>query len=115
MQEDTQKKKKHVLKRVLLDAAEMKAVKERMEFCHEENFSMYCKNMMLNGFIVIIDDSAELKRLNLSINEISTNINQITHAAIKSSTVSEDSIKALLDSLEKVWQSQRSLNSGNQF
>ena len=115
MQEGRRKKKNITQKTVEFNAQEMKAVKERMEFCHEENFTMYCKNMLINGFIVIIDDSKELKRLNLKINEISTDINHIVHTAVKSSSVSEDSIKALIDALEKVWQSQRSLNSGSQF
>ena len=115
MTDSIKSKKKTTHKYVELDADELKAIKERIDFCHETNFTLFCKKMMLNGFVVIIDDSKELKRLNLTINEISTNINQIVHTAIKSSSVSEDSIKALMDLMEKVWQSQRSLNSGSQF
>jgi len=52
------------------------AVKLRMERVRIQSFSKYCRKMMIDGYVLVIDDSKELKEFTLEINKIGVNINR---------------------------------------
>ena len=97
-------RKRKIKKEVRLTSAEWTAVQERMQVCKSSSFSDYSRKMLINGYVVVVDDSEELKALIYEINRIGNNINQIAHVANSCGSVSSDTIKVVTDLMANIWQ-----------
>ena len=100
---------------IYLSDEEEAAVKLRMERVRIQSFSKYCRKMMIDGYVLVIDDSKELKEFTLEINKIGVNINQIAHALNSGDSVSKETIDQLKDWMVTIWQYQRYILSGTPF
>ena len=100
---------------IYLSDEEEAAVKLRMERVRIQSFSKYCRNMMIDGYVLVIDDSKELKEFTLEINKIGVNINQIAHALNSGDSIPKETIDQLKDWMVTIWQYQRYILSGTPF
>ena len=100
---------------IYLSDEEEAAVKLRMERVRIQSFSKYCRKMMIDGYVLVIDDSKELKEFTIEINKIGVNINQIAHALNSGDSISKETIDQLKDWMVTIWQYQRYILSGTPF
>ena len=100
---------------IYLSDEEEAAVKLRMERVRMKSFSKYCRKMMIDGYVLVIDDSKELKEFTLEINKIGVNINQIAHALNSGDSIPKETIDQLKDWMVTIWQYQRYILSGTPF
>ena len=100
---------------IYLSDEEEAAVKLRMERVRIKSFSKYCRKMMIDGYVLVIDDSKELKEFTLEINKIGVNINQIAHALNSGDSIPKETIDQLKDWMVTIWQYQRYILSGTPF
>ena len=100
---------------IYLSDEEEAAVKLRMERVRIKSFSKYCRKMIIDGYVLVIDDSKELKEFTLEINKIGVNLNQIAHALNSGDSVSKETIDQLKDWMVTIWQYQRYILSGTPF
>ena len=100
---------------IYLSDEEEAAVKFRMERVRIQSFSKYCRKMMIDGYVLVIDDSKELKEFTLEINKIGVNINQIAHALNSGDSIPKETIDQLKDWMVTIWQYQRYILSGTPF
>jgi len=66
---------------------------------------------MLNGYIIVTDDSKQLKELTLKINELSEKITALSHTDQTQETLSKEEFDKIRELMNNIWQSQRSLIS----
>ena len=97
-----------------LSDKEVEALHLRMEKCKMNSLSDYCRNMIINGYVIVIGDAKEVKEFNIELGRIGNNVNQIARVANTSGSVSKESIDAMLGYMDKIWQLQRSILSGTQ-
>jgi hypothetical protein len=100
---------------IYLSDEEEAAVKLRMERVRIQSFSKYSRKMMIDGYVLVIDDSKELKEFTLEINKIGVNINQIAHALNSGDSIPKETIDQLKDWMVTIWQYQRYILSGTPF
>ena len=100
---------------IYLSDEEEAAVKLRMERVRIQSFSKYCRKMLIDGYVLVIDDSKELKEFTLEINKIGVNINQIAHALNSGDSIPKETIDQLKDWMVTIWQYQRYILSGTPF
>ena len=100
---------------IYLSDEEEDAVKLRMERVRIKSFSKYCRKMMIDGYVLVIDDSKELKEFTLEINKIGVNLNQIAHALNSGDYVPKEKIDLIQDWMVTIWQYQRYILSGTPF
>ena len=100
---------------IYLSDEEEAAVKLRMERVRIRSFSKYSRKMMIDGYVLVIDDSKELKEFTLEINKIGVNINQIAHALNSGDSIPKETIDQLKDWMVTIWQYQRYILSGTPF
>jgi hypothetical protein len=100
-------RKRKIKKEVRLSDIEWKAVQKRMQMSGISSFSDYGRQMLINGYVVVIDDSKELKEFTYEINKIGHNINQIAHVANSCGSVSEETINIVIGLMNNIWQFQR--------
>ena len=100
---------------IYLSDEEEAAVKLRMERVRIQSFSKYCRKMMIDGYVLVIDDSKELKEFTLEINKIGVNINKIAHALNSGDSIPKETIDQLKDWMVTIWQYQRYILSGTPF
>ena len=100
---------------IYLSDEEEAAVKLRMERVRIKSFSKYCRKMIIDGYVLVIDDSKELKEFTLEINKIGVNLNQIAHALHSGDSISKETIDQLKDWMVTIWQYQRYILSGTPF
>ena len=103
-EEQTVYEKKGIIKLICLSESDLERIKMRIKTSKMNNFSLYSRNMMLNGYIIVTDDSKQLKELTLKINELSEKITALSHKDQTQETLSKEEF-------DKIWQSQRSLIS----
>lgn len=100
---------------IYVNDAELTMIKQRMDRCGYDNIGEYARRMMIDGGILVIDDSKELKEFTYEINKIGVNINQIAHVANINNSVDAKSIDDLKKMLDTIWQYQRYILSANPY
>ena len=100
---------------IYLSDEEEVAVKLRMERVRIQSFSKYSRKMMIDGYVLVIDDSKELKEFTYEINKIGVTINQIAHALNSGDSIPKETIDQLKDWMVTIWQYQRYILSGTPF
>ena len=108
-------RKRKIKKEVRLNEAEWEAVKVRMKRCKMISFSDYSRHMLIDGYVLVVDDSKELREFTYEINKIGVNINQIAHALNAGNSVPQETIDQLKDWVVTIWQYQRYILSGTPF
>ena len=86
-----------------LSDEELSLLHERMKKTGYTNASKFIRRMIINGAIVIVGDSDDVKRTNYEINRIGNNINQLVHLANAKGSVSKDDIDSVMELLASVW------------
>ncbi len=94
---------------------ELKAINERMKRCNIDSISIYARKMMIDGYVLVIDDSKELKEFSYELNKIGHNINQIAHALNAGHSVPKEKIDEIQEMMVTIWQYQRYILSGTPF
>jgi len=94
---------------------ELETLHKNMLRCRIDSVSKYCRKMSISGYVLVIDDSKELKEFTYEINKIGGNINQIAHALNAGQSVSQETIAQIKDWLVTIWQYQRYILSGTPF
>ena len=89
---------------IYLSDEEEAAVKLRMERVRIQSFSKYCRKMMIDGYVLVIDDSKELKEFTLEINKIGVNINQIAKKINETGNLYADDLHRLQELIDNIWQ-----------
>jgi len=95
--------------------AQWEMIQDRMKRCGYSDYSEYSRRMLIDGGILVVDDSKEIKELTYEINKIGVNINQIAHVANSTGEVSAESIKEVKDLMVTVWRLVRYILSGTPF
>lgn len=111
MKSKTVYEKKGIIKRICLSESDLERIKIRIKTSKMNNFSLYSRNMMLNGYIIVTDDSKQLKELTLKINELSEKITALSHKDQTQETLSKEEFDKIRELMNNIWQSQRSLIS----
>lgn len=91
-----------------VDEKEKDAIEERIKTLKFVSKSEYLRRMATDGVIVNVDYGA-VKNATQEINRIGVNINQIAKRINETSEVYAADVDALKESLEKIWQLQRSI------
>lgn len=94
---------------------ELKAINERMKRCKIDSLSIYGRKMMIDGYVLVVDDSKELKEFSYELNKIGNNINQIARALNAGHTVPQEKIDEIQEMMVTIWQYQRYILSGTPF
>lgn len=108
------RKRKHAHLIYLSDAEEV-MLKERMKRVNSFSFADYARKMLIDGYVLVIDDSKELRAYTYEINKIGNNINQIAYALNSGQTVSKETIDELKKMMDIIWQSQRYILSATPY
>ena len=103
--------KKEMFRTISLKEGDLEKIEKRMQIAGTKNFSFFCRHLILNGYIIVTDDSKELKELTLKINELSSLINEMIRNDQLKQSVSEDDIRSIKELMKSIWQSQRSIIS----
>jgi hypothetical protein len=111
MKSKTVYEKKEIIKHICLSESDLERIKMRIKTSKMNNFSLYSRNMMLNGYIIVTDDSKQLKELTLKINELSEKITALSHKDQTQETLSKEEFDKIRELMNNIWQSQRSLIS----
>lgn len=72
---------------------EKKLIYQKMKELPTTNFSSYARKMLIDGKIISINSSSELKQLIYEINKIGVNINQLTKVANETKNVNKSMIQ----------------------
>lgn len=108
-------RKYNIRKTLRFNNAQWQMILERMNRCKIKDFNNYARKMLIDGYVLVIDDSKELKNFTYEINKIGNNINQIAYALNSQKTVSKETIDELKDMMVSIWQYQRYILSGTPF
>nr|WP_317360169.1 plasmid mobilization relaxosome protein MobC [uncultured Tyzzerella sp.] len=84
---------------------EKKLIYQKMKELPTTNFSSYARKMLIDGKIISINSSSELKQLIYEINKIGVNINQLTKVANETKNVNKSMIQNIVimqEELQKI-------------
>jgi len=73
-----------------------------MEVLGIDNFSAYCRKMLVDGY-VIKKDYTSIKELIYEINKIGNNINQIAKNVNIDNNVSKEQLEDINNKVEEIW------------
>lgn len=96
------KRTRKIDKKVFFSEDEMKIIKKKMEILGIDNFSTYCRKMLIDGY-VIKKDYTSLKELTFEINKIGNNINQIAKNVNIDNNVSNEQLKEINNKVDEIW------------
>ena len=87
-------RERNIRKIVMLNEKEEETVNEKMKLYGTDNFSLYARKMLVDGYIVKTDMS-EIKELTKELAYLSRNINQIAKRANETRNIYREDIEEL--------------------
>lgn len=102
-------RKYNVRKTLRVTTAQWQMIQERMDRVGLKDFNRYARQMLIDGYFIVVDDKKELREMTLEINKIGTNINQIAYKLNATGAVSKEEIDDIKHLLAAVWSMQRDL------
>ena len=91
-----------IAKKVFFNQEELDVINKKMEVLEIDNFSAYCRKMLIDGY-VIKKDYTSLKDLIYEINKIGNNINQIAKNVNIDNNVSKEQLDEINNKVEYIW------------
>ena len=85
-------------------------IKEKFKASGLSNLSDYLRKMSMLGFILQFDDD-ELKKMQITMSNIASNINQIARRSNSTHNIYAEDIEEIKEVLNKLWQSQAYIQS----
>lgn len=89
---------------------EAEFIKGKFQKSGMKNLSDYLRKMSMLGFILHFDEN-EIKKMQLTMSNIASNINQITRRANSTGNIYAEDINEIKEVLDKLWQSQAYIQS----
>lgn len=105
-----QMKKRTYSKCLYLTEEERIILEEKFRLSGMPDINTFIRHMIKYGFVFDVDYS-ELHENNYQIGKIGNNINQITHIANSTGTISQSQINEIKELMNKIWQLQESMLS----
>ncbi len=90
---------------------ERELIQKKMRQYGTENFSLYARKMLLDGYVIQVDLS-KFQPLADEVNKIGVNINQIARAANASGIILGDDMQRLKEMMDDIWRLLKSSLSG---
>ena len=95
-------RKRNIPKKVFFSQEELDIIDKKMEVLGTDNFSAYCRKMLIDGY-VIKKDYTSIKDLIYEINKIGNNINQIAKSVNINNNVSKEQLEDINNKVEEIW------------
>jgi len=96
------KRNRNIPKKVFFNKEELDIIDKKMEVLGIDNFSAYCRKMLVDGY-VIKKDYTSIKELIYEINKIGNNINQIAKNVNIDNNVSKEQLEDINNKVEEIW------------
>lgn len=96
---------------VIVTPEEREIIQKRMQELGTNNFSLYARKMLIDGYIVHVD-LTEFQSLANEVNKVGVNINQIARTANTSGVIFGDDMNQLKEMMDEIWRLLKSFLSG---
>lgn len=83
---------------------EYNSIKIKMRQFGTEKFSVYARKMLIDGYVIKLDNIYEFKKLVYEINKIGVNINQLTKLANENKNISKSIVNSIIKKQEELHQ-----------
>ena len=83
---------------------EYNSIKIKMKQFGTEKFSIYARKMLIDGYVISINNIYEFKKLVYEVNKIGVNINQLTKLANENKSISKSIINSIIKKQEEIQQ-----------
>lgn len=83
---------------------EYNSIKIKMKQFGTEKFSVYARKMLIDGYVIKLDNIYEFKKIIYEINKIGVNINQLTKLANENKNISKSIVNSIIKKQEELHQ-----------
>lgn len=83
---------------------EYNSIKIKMKQFGTEKFSVYARKMLIDGYVIKLNNIYEFKKIIYEINKIGVNINQLTKLANENKNISKSIVSSIIKKQEELHQ-----------
>ncbi len=83
---------------------EYNSIKIKMKQFGTEKFSVYARKMLIDGYVIKLNNIYEFKKIIYEINKIGVNINQLTKLANENKNISKSIVNSIIKKQEELHQ-----------
>ena len=95
-------RKRQRLIRLYVTEEEYKNIQVKMKQFGTEKFSVYARKMLIDGYVIKLNNIYEFKKLIYEINKIGVNINQLTKLANENKNISKSIVNSIIKKQEEL-------------
>ena len=99
-------RKRPIILRCPVTAEERALIEQKMAQVPTKQIGAYLRKMAIDGYIIYLD-TADIKKMNMTLSAISRNINQLAKRVNAGSTIYAADMQEIKERMNEIWQLQR--------